>query len=205
MQNTGVIFKGDEQGIIIVLSDELDFNIVKSQLEQKFIQAGEFFNDDLLVRIKLGKRRINLKEKKELIKVFKDHASFSVIEFISNKDGLDDTKEKREIDTLLVKGTVRSGQSINYDGNIVIQGDVNPTAEVIAEGDIIVMGNFRGIAHAGAKGKVDSTISAFRLEPSQIRIANYISRAPDIPTRSPSSPEIAFVKDKHIMLDYLRK
>lgn len=203
MENNRVIFKGDVEGLIIILDDKIEFEIIKEELKFKFNQAGDFFQDDMLVRIKLGKRELSDEQKKELIRIFKGQAGLSVIEFIN--DGHRFNKLNEENSTLLIKKTIRSGQSIKYEGNIIIQGDVNPGAEIIAEGDIVVMGNFRGIAHAGSKGNVNSTISAFRLEPTQIRIANYISRAPDIPEASPNRPEIAFVKDKYIMLDYLGK
>ncbi len=47
-------------------------------------------------------------------------------------------------DTLLVKRTIRSGQRIAYNGNVVVLGDVNPGAEVVASGDVIVLGHLRG-------------------------------------------------------------
>ena len=62
---------------------------------------------------------------------------------------------------------------------MVIVGDVNPGSEIIATGDILIMGNLRGLAHAGAKGDKTSIVAAFRLQPTQIRIANYISRPPE--------------------------
>ncbi|WP_018247849.1 septum site-determining protein MinC [Orenia marismortui] len=203
MLSSGVIFKGDLEGLIIILNDQLEFNSIKEELRDKFIQAGDFFNDDMIVKVKLGRRRLSTEEKKELLKIFRAQGGISVIEFINNDNSFVDAQE--EGDTLLVKRTIRSGQTVRFQGNIVILGDVNPGAEVVAEGDIVVMGHFRGIAHAGANGDVDSTISAFRLEPTQLRIANCISRSPDIPPNSPGTPEIAFLKGKYIIIEYLRK
>ncbi|MEW5954801.1 MAG: septum site-determining protein MinC [Bacillota bacterium] len=81
--------------------------------------------------------------------------------------------------TILVQRTLRSGQSIYYDGNVVILGDVNPGSEVVATGNIVVMGILRGVVHAGATGSEDAVIVALRLQPTQLRIANHITRAPD--------------------------
>ncbi|OCL25269.1 septum site-determining protein MinC [Orenia metallireducens] len=203
MLNRGVTFKGDLEGLIIILNDELEFDYIKDELRSKFIEAGDFFDDDMMVRIKLGRRGLTIKQKNELLEIFKEQRGISVIEFINNDNRFVDSKE--EGDTLLVKRTIRSGQTVRFEGNIVVLGDVNPGAEIVAEGDIVVMGHFRGIAHAGAKGDTSATISAFRLEPTQLRIANYITRAPDIPPNSPDTPEIASLKDKHIIIDYLRK
>lgn len=104
-------------------------------------------------------------------------------------------------DTLLIKRTVRSGQRISYNGNVVILGDVNPGAEVIATGDILVMGNLRGIVHAGAKGDNQASVVAFRLWPTQLRIGNIISRAPDGEHGQPGVPEIARVRDGEVVID----
>jgi len=97
--------------------------------------------------------------------------------------------------TLLVRRTVRSGQRIFYAGNVVVLGDVNPGAEVTCTGDIVVMGRLRGVAHAGAGGNVGARVMAFRLQPTQLRIAHYISRAPDGVDEEPQWPEVASVND----------
>jgi septum site-determining protein MinC len=104
-------------------------------------------------------------------------------------------------ETILVQRTIRSGQKVFYPGNVVVLGDVNPGGEVIAGGNIIVMGTFRGIAHAGALGKGDAIVAALRLEPSQLRIAGFITRAPDGDFSTPFQPEIARVQDGIVIIE----
>ncbi|MDD2420808.1 MAG: septum site-determining protein MinC [Heliobacteriaceae bacterium] len=103
--------------------------------------------------------------------------------------------------TLLIQRTLRSGQAVRYPGNVVILGDVNPGAEVVAGGNIIVMGCFRGVAHAGALGRQDSVIVAFRLRPTQLRIANHITRPPDDDDPMPDHPEIARIRDGVVTIE----
>lgn len=103
--------------------------------------------------------------------------------------------------TLLIQRTLRSGQTVRYPGHVVILGDVNPGAEVVAGGNIIVMGSFRGVAHAGALGKLDSVITAFRLRPTQLRIANHITRPPDEDDEVPEHPEIARIRDGMVTIE----
>lgn len=103
--------------------------------------------------------------------------------------------------TVLIKRTVRSGQSIQYDGNVVVLGDVNPGSEIIASGNIVVMGALRGVVHAGATGNEQATVSAFRLQPTQLRIANHITRAPDGDYLAPEQPEIARIKDGVVVIE----
>ncbi len=103
--------------------------------------------------------------------------------------------------TILVQRTLRSGQAIHYQGNVVIMGDVNPGAEVIASGNIVVLGHLRGLVHAGAEGDQSAIVTAFKLEPIQLRIANHITRAPDGEKWHPVNPEIAKIKNGVVIID----
>lgn len=103
--------------------------------------------------------------------------------------------------TILIKRTVRSGQCIQFDGNVVVMGDVNPGSEIIASGNIVVMGALRGVVHAGATGNEEATVSAFKLQPTQLRIANHITRAPDGDYPIPEHPETARIKDGVVVIE----
>jgi septum site-determining protein MinC len=89
------------------------------------------------------------------------------------------TSAKSAAGVLYLMQTLRSGQSVNHKGHLVIIGDVNPGAEVMADGDITVWGSLRGVAHAGVSGNANAEIRALRIEAIQLRIAQAIARAPD--------------------------
>jgi septum site-determining protein MinC len=103
--------------------------------------------------------------------------------------------------TILIQRTIRSGQRVYHPGNVVVLGDVNPGGEVVAWGNIIVMGTFRGVAHAGAMGNKNAVVAALRLEPSQLRIAGYITRAPEGDFSASAQPEIARVQDGVVVVE----
>jgi len=103
--------------------------------------------------------------------------------------------------TVLIRRTIRSGQKVSYPGNIVIMGDVNPGAEVSAGGNIVVMGTLRGMAHAGVGGNQQAVISALRLQPIQLRIADHITRPPDGEKSRPQQPETARIKDGAVVIE----
>jgi len=115
-------------------------------------------------------------------------------------------KENEKLPTLYVQRTLRSGQSLKSDGNVIIIGDVNPGAEIIAKGDITVWGVLGGIAHAGADGSPYSRIRALKLYAIQLRIGDVVARRPDtvnIPYVQKSesfTPEEARVNKKHIVI-----
>ncbi|WP_366924087.1 septum site-determining protein MinC [Metallumcola ferriviriculae] len=106
-----------------------------------------------------------------------------------------------ETPTILIQKTLRSGQSIRYPGNVVVMGDVNPGAEITAGGNVVVMGSLRGVVHAGATGSIDALVTAFRLQPTQLRIADQITRAPDGGAQLPDQPEIAKIKNGRVVIE----
>uniref|UniRef100_A0A7C1F358 Septum formation inhibitor MinC C-terminal domain-containing protein n=1 Tax=Ammonifex degensii TaxID=42838 RepID=A0A7C1F358_9THEO len=107
---------------------------------------------------------------------------------------------QEEKQTILIPRTLRSGQSVFYPGNVVVIGDVNPGAQVTATGDVIVVGALRGMVHAGAGGDEGAMVVAFRLEPTQLRIANHISRPPEgMPPAK--QPEVARVKNGVVTIE----
>jgi septum site-determining protein MinC len=123
-------------------------------------------------------------------------------------------KEKKEIQKSLyeinekkslkvINKTLRSGQRIEHDGDILIIGDVNPDAYVIASGNIIVMGTLRGIVHAGASGDETTVVMALKLKPQQLRIGSFFTRSPD-DIETPEYPEKAFVRGNQIYIEKIQ-
>ncbi len=96
---------------------------------------------------------------------------------------------------LYIETTLRSGAEIRHNGTVVVFGDVNPGSEIVAAGDILIWGRLRGVAHAGAKGNSRCVILALQFEPTQIRIADFVARAPETPP-APYTPEVAYVSPK---------
>jgi len=125
---------------------------------------------------------------------------------------LQETVSKAEKkDTLYVKQTLRSGQKLEYDGNLVIIGDCNAGSEVIASGDIMIWGILSGIAHAGNKGDLKACIRAFKINAIQLRIADLLARKPDtfdldkVERSDLFNPEEAKVSDGEIVIYSLQQ
>lgn len=95
-------------------------------------------------------------------------------------------------DPLYLQTTVRSGVEIRHAGTVVVLGDLNPGSSVIADGDILVWGRLRGVAHAGARGNTQCRIMALQMQPTQLRIASQVARAPET-TPNQFYPEVAYV------------
>lgn len=71
----------------------------------------------------------------------------------------------------VVEKSLRSGEKVISDGDVLVMGDVNPGASVVANGNITVLGALRGSAYVRKQGKVYATY----MTPSQIRIGKIYS------------------------------
>ena len=96
-----------------------------------------------------------------------------------------------------VKGPLRSGGKVAYDGNVVVLGDVNSGAEIVAGGSIIVWGRLRGVVHAGAQGDESAVVCALELAPTQLRIAGEIAVSPK--KQGKTQPEVARLLEGHLV------
>ena len=119
----------------------------------------------------------------------------------------EDNEVVEKLPTLYINQTLRSGQTITSDGNIVVVGDANPGSEIIARGDIIVWGVLGGIAHAGSKGNENAVIRALKLNAIQLRIANLYARRvnteniPFVQKTTSFTPEEARIEGRSIVIN----
>ncbi|MCU0548990.1 MAG: septum site-determining protein MinC [Leptolyngbya sp. Prado105] len=120
-------------------------------------------------------------------------AGYSVEQITASSPLLQNSEQVRAMEEpLYIQMTLRSGAEIRHNGTVVVVGDVNPGSSIIAEGDILVWGRLRGVAHAGCKGNAKCLIMSMQMEPTQIRIADYVARAPETPLAQ-YVPEVAYV------------
>jgi len=98
---------------------------------------------------------------------------------LNQEKAQNNTNQESKNKTLYLKQTLRSGQTINFDGNVVIIGDCHPGSEIISAGDIVVWGILSGIAHAGSNNNYKSSIKALKINAIQLRIADLYARKPD--------------------------
>lgn len=199
MVNQSLIeFKGTKNGLIIKVNGDQDFQNIKGALITRFEKAENFFKGAKLVDIECP--GISKEERLELKTLVKDKYDLSFQEEVEEPteeifQGLTEGMTKFH------NGTLRSGQVLAYEGNLVIFGDVNPGAVVRAHGNIIVLGSLRGIAHAGANGNIQAIVSAYVLNPTQLRIADIIARSPDDKMPDSMNPEVAKVKDQSVYVE----
>jgi len=214
MKDDAVIFKGYKEGLQVLFNDEASFDTIKECFISK-LDAHRHFFDGSRVKIVFMGKTLQESEKNELKSILYDQyklTSMEIVEDLPHILEMDDTNENgskgdelpkgvQEGKSIFIRNTIRNGQRICYDGDVVILGDVNPGAEIIASGNIAVMGTLRGMAHAGATGNQEAVVAAFNLQPTQLRIAGIITRPPEGDCFKPSYPELARIKDNAIIIE----
>ncbi|MDD2401344.1 MAG: septum site-determining protein MinC [Clostridia bacterium] len=213
MKNNIITIKGNREGLLIICDENVLWDVIIAEIKERLIgENGHFFKGASVI-VNTKARTLLAEEVGELWKIFEGSGlKIKCIKTDTEKElsesdndqqqikeeGLISTDHVNNKPTLVIERNIRSGQNISFDGNILIFGDVNPGAEIKAVGFIIVMGRLRGIAHAGIFGDETAWIMSLKLQPTQLRIANYITRAPD---EEPQKPEIARIYEGGIICE----
>ena len=197
-----IVIKGNKDGLNVVIDLNVfkDFNEMLDVLIEKLSRGKRFYKGCTL------KITIQLKEVNEI--QLKNLKNILFEEFLIKDCIFEDSEYKTskvfsgiyEGKTKFVRKTIRSGQVINYQGNIIIIGDVNPGSEIYAAGNVVVLGCLKGNVHAGVNGNDKSIIAAFKLQPKILQIANVVTRAPENDEK-PDYPEVAKIKGNTIIVE----
>ena len=164
--------------IVIKISEEAEQAEILKCLQEKLEQLKKLYQNDDTPIVVTGKVLKN-KEIEEIEEIIKHDIDVNITfdsPTILGLYGIKKTYSKKisTSETIFHKGALRSGQKLEFEGSVVVLGDVNDGAEVIAAENIVILGYLRGLAHAGAKGNKEATISAINIEAPQIRIADKI-------------------------------
>lgn len=235
-----VIIKGNRYGIVLVLKDEIPFNELLDYIKEKFVGGISFFDGKESLAITFQGRTLTNDEVEEILDVISEFSNIDIkyvidenttkeLEHIEQPEikevpetievTLSPKEQENKIsyfnndnDGLFYKGTLRSGQTLEAEGSLVIVGDINPGATVISNGNIIVLGTLHGYAYAGALGNPDAFVLALNMSPIQIRIGDVIARSSDQPklfkkkkNTTKVEPQIAYVDEGNIYIEPVTK
>lgn len=204
-----VLIKGTKEGLTLFLDDECSYEDLKKELDEKLTENSRVDDGHPLisVNVKIGNRFLTAEQEEEIKTLIRRKKHLVVAEIDSNVvSRLEAERMKAENEIISVARIIRSGQVLEVPGDLLLLGDVNPGGEVVAGGNIFILGALKGIAHAGATGNAEAVISASVMMPTQLRIANIISRAPDITTEELNrETECAYINEENqIIIDRIQ-
>ncbi|MFB9279189.1 septum site-determining protein MinC [Cohnella cellulosilytica] len=198
-----ITIKGVKEGLVFLLDDRCDFVELLDELNAKLDKHGQQFNGPIVhIFIKLGARQLSEEDKERIKAVFRKQGNL-LIQSIESDSPEVDPAEKPVPLLHTMTGMVRSGQTVEYDGHLLLIGDVNPGGTIRCSGDVYVLGALRGTVHAGTLGNEEAIIAASLMRPTQLRIADVISRPPDEWTSSEPWMEYAFLREGTMSIDKL--
>jgi septum site-determining protein MinC len=179
--NTEVLFENKNNKLVITLNKDVAYEELKEKL-QKILDSSDTLFKNVKAPITVTGKRLLDGEETEIEEMIKAKTDLEVKIERPKQMGLATinnifTKDTTVTPTKVIKGMLRSGRRVDFEGSIVVLGDVNSGAEIIAEGNVIVLGKLRGFAHAGAKGNRSAFIAANEINPTQLRIADIIMKA----------------------------
>lgn len=79
---------------------------------------------------------------------------------------------KRE--SFVYVGTLRGGQKVSHDGDVIIVGNINQGSEIAAGGNVTIIGRLNGLVHAGCSGDDNMCVIARSLEAGQVRLGTKV-------------------------------
>ncbi|MEH2237083.1 septum site-determining protein MinC [Nostoc sp.] len=226
--NTQVQLKSKEGRLLLILppesqvsASELSWSDIWQQIRQRLNAGDRFRISNTAVHLMAQDRLVDTRQLQELAEALSEvqlrlisvstsrrqtaiaavTSGYSVeqLQPVTSLISESEATATPQADALYLETTVRSGVEIRHPGTVIILGDVNPGGIVIADGDIIIWGRLRGIAHAGAGGNRECLIMALQMEPTQLRIADAVARAPEkLPMQF--SPEVAHIMPQGIRI-----
>jgi len=204
-----VTIKGTKDGLVLQLSDSCSYDELKKELDEKLSENSRTQMDQHLipVKVEIGNRYINEDQREELKNLIRQKKNLVVDDIESNVITKQEAERvKSETEVMTVTRIIRSGQVLQVPGDLLLIGDVNPGGTVIAGGNIFIMGTLKGVAHAGYNGNEQAVITASSMQPAQLRISDFLNRAPDSEQgKEKREMECAYIDENHqIIVDRLQ-
>ncbi|AGA70465.1 septum site-determining protein MinC [Desulfitobacterium dichloroeliminans LMG P-21439] len=209
-----IALKGTREGLILYLDPEADFSTLMDELK-KLLDDSDHFLQGAAVRCYAGEKEYTPEQQEKLMSCLTKYSlafngwltSAEVYSSARKTPSVQEVEPPRVMEEGMVEGpslfverTLRSGASIQYDGHVIVVGDVNPGAEIVARGNIVVIGSLKGVAHAGATGDRTATVIAYHLAPTQLRIADLVTRSPEDELEW-RGPECARIKGDRLVVE----
>lgn len=196
-----ITIKGIKEGLVFLLDDQCDFVILLDELHAKLDKHVQQFTGPIVhIFIKLGSRQLEEEDKERIRSIMRRQGNL-LIQSIES-DLLQVEPSLKIVPSLYsMSGIVRSGQTLEFEGHLLLLGDVNPGGTIRCSGDVYVMGALRGAVHAGVAGDQEAIIAASLMKPTQLRIADIISRPPDEWASAEPWMEYAFLREGTMAID----
>jgi septum site-determining protein MinC len=201
---SAVSLKGTQEGYQLIIQSSASLQDVYEELETLTLQMKKDSHTGRKINfhVKTGQRELTDAEKEKVSAIVEDEY-FKVSSFESEVLSLEKCLQwHKEASPTLEVRTVRSGQIVEAEGDMLLIGVVHPGGMVRATGSIYIIGELKGIAHAGVNGKESAVVVANFRYNAQVRIGDnvHVIEKKDQPMDEDSdTTEFVYVNDLHII------
>lgn len=214
-----VVIKSYQNGITLMLSEEISFEELKKEIAYKFLESGKFFGNAKMAVSFVG-RKLSNQEEFEILQIIQENCSLNIVCLVgkdeeTNQNYLKALQEMehrmgdQNSDGQFYKGTLKNRQILETESSIVILGDVYPGSTIIASKNIIVLGGLYGDAYAGGNGEEGHYIVALEMEPEKLKIGDFkyknSEKAKKWTIKPKVQPKVAYVKNNKVIMEPLTK
>lgn len=213
-----VMIKSYQNGINLILREDVPFEQIIQELSEKLSSSRSFFGD-ANVALSYEGRILDHSQEVVLVEAIRQNSDLKLICIV----GKDEETNKRFIKAIqkvqeklpvgsegqLHKGSLKNSEVLETESSIVILGDVYPGSAVISPRNIIILGGLYGEAYAGVDGTAGAYVAALEMEPERLKIGDFKYKSNNKQSkwgiRTKVQPKIAYVKDNKIIMEPLTK
>lgn len=214
-----VVIKSYQNGITLILSEEVSFEELLKEIAYKFHESDKFFGKSKMA-LALEGRVVSDEEVNRILNTIQENCEVNIVCLIGKDEETNQTylKAINEIENQnsntdtegqFYKGTLKNHQILETETSIVVLGDVYPGSSVISTRNIIILGGLYGEAYAGGNGDEEHYVVALEMEPEKLQIGDFKYTANEKSNKwgiKPKiKPKIAYVKNKRIVFEPLTK
>lgn len=209
-----VSLKGTKEGYQLLIDQSASMSDIEARTEELLTQLKKDNkpNHEIELTLRTGERLLTEIQKETILSIIEKNSNFVVKAIESEVVTIDQALEwYKEMSTKLEVRTVRSGQIIEVEGDLLLVGGVHPGGTVRASGSVFVIGELKGTAHAGVYGKEKSVVVADFRYNAQVRVADHVHvvEQEEDAESDPIRFEVVYLNDLHVLdvspLDQLKR
>lgn len=212
-----VMIKSYQNGINLILRQDVSFEEILQELSSKFQSSRSFFgNAD--VALSYEGRQLEQEQEIALVETIRQNSDLNLVCIV----GRDEETNRRYIKAIqkvqkklpvgsegqLHKGSLKNSEVLETESSIIILGDVYPGSAVISPKNIIILGGLYGEAYAGTDDSEGIYVAALEMEPERLKIGDFKYKSngkQKWSIRTKVQPKIAYVKNDKIVMEPLTK
>ncbi|WP_334328887.1 septum site-determining protein MinC [Companilactobacillus sp. HBUAS59699] len=197
---SNVTLKGSKEGYVVIINDESDFQQALKDLKELILKQniGSAEDDVIQFTIKTGNRLLTDAQVKEVKKTFTEYPQIEIKEISSEVESKLEVSKLLKANKMNIEtGIVRSGQKLEFEGDVLFLGVLHEGAQISTDGSVYILGKVNGIVQAGFPDNTSAAIFGNLKHAAQLRIADVIEIITDENEGDLHNHQFAYIDDMH--------